>query len=87
MSTRPRTETRTHDTQGRPYARLSELRAGDRVVLDDGFDCMDGWEEQALLEDNLGLHVTCELERHYIDAQLEPDGDTLVGIYRAGTMT
>ena len=76
-----------------PEVRLSELRAGDRLVADDGFDCID---EGAVLEVHADEDdrpwVPCRgpdgagepgSERHYMDGQEDRAGEALVGLRRA----
>lgn len=80
----------TCDTYGRPWAKLSGLREGDRIELDDGFTCHDAGIVE-LKRDDDGLYFECagpEDEpdsvdkpcHHYLDGQAD-DGEHLVGIY------
>lgn len=73
------------DVHGHEYAKLSQLKAGDFVVVDDGFDCMSAWQAFGVLEDEGGLYLPCADGGHYLDGQLDTDNDTLVGIYRRPT--
>lgn len=70
------------DKFNRPYARLDDLKRGDRVIVDDGFTCMTAWSEKIVDEDNAGLFVDCEDGGHGLDGQDDGDG-FLVGIYLA----
>lgn len=77
----------THDIYGRPYARLSELKAGDVVIIDAGFDCMARWSERvvqlndaATVDDR--LWIPCRSGQHALAGQMDGEADTLVGIYR-----
>jgi len=84
----PEPTTRTHDTSGRPYARLSALKPGDLVIVDDGFTCMKRWSERAVVEEaDLAdgvrwLGVRCRSGIHLFIGQLQADGDTLIGVYQ-----
>lgn len=72
----------THDKQSRPWAKLSELKAGDKIEADAGFICIPA---KAVLEIKAApaLYVECSgCSRHYIDAQAD-DGEHLVGFYKA----
>lgn len=51
--------TSTHDLQGRPYAKLSQLKIGDKVVVDDGFDCMKPWKVRTVWGNHSGLWLRC----------------------------
>lgn len=78
---------RESDTYGRPYARLSELRPGDRVIVDDGFECMGRWTEREVYQthdvaDEPTMAIKCRSGGHTLDGQLAADGDSLIGIYR-----
>lgn len=73
------------DKNGRPYALLEELRDGQRIELDDGFECLnheaDRPTTRTVLADDAGrLFFTCRCGRHYLDGQLE-GGDSLIGVY------
>lgn len=82
----------THSTDGRPWAKLSELKPGDKLKADGGFDCI---EEGAILEvkaeDDGELYVECdgpdgaypgEGQHHSLEGQLsDEDGDSLVGFW------
>lgn len=72
----------THDKSGRAYAKLSELKAGDRLVADGGFDCLeDGQLVVVKATAAGGLFVICAEGEHYLDGQAD-DGEHLVGLYR-----
>lgn len=84
MKTRP--DKIAMDLQGRPYARLSRLNAGDKVVVDGDFDCMVPWSEKTVHADGSGnLWIACSSREHGLDGSLMDDGDTLMGIYPEGT--
>ncbi|MCQ8781674.1 hypothetical protein [Mangrovibrevibacter kandeliae] len=69
------------DTRGTEWARLSDLKAGSQVRLDDGFTCGIAGARVDVAEDEGGLFVACDHGHHYLDGQLADDGDHLVGVY------
>lgn len=70
------------DIDGRAYARLSELKAGDAVTVDGDFDCMDKGDVREVEADADGaLFIACRDGKHILDRQAQADGDTLIGIY------
>lgn len=74
------------DNHGRPYARLSTLKAGDKVQVDDGFTCIVKWGHRLVRQDSTrpgidGLFIDCRSGRHYLDGQLDDDSDFLIGVY------
>lgn len=75
----------TSDKTGRHYAKLNDLKPGDRVQVDDGFTCIPLWSEKEVRADQSGdLWIKCRRGQHYLDGQLDYNGDTdaLVGIYK-----
>lgn len=69
------------DKNGRPYAKLSELKAGDKIELDAGFSC-HGAGVVEIKQNTLGtLYFECEDGNHRLDGQAD-DGEHLIGIYR-----
>lgn len=74
------------DTAGFPYAKVADLKAGDRVKVDGDFTCLPGFTEHTVLQDDTeaaGLYLFCEDGKHFLDGQIEqtPVGDVYVGIY------
>lgn len=68
-----------HDKHGRPWAKLSELKASDKVELDGGFTCTPAGT--ALVQgDQVGLFFSCQEGNHYISGQAD-DGEHCIGIY------
>ena len=67
------------DKQGRPWAKLSQLRDGDRVELDGGFICIDAGIVQIMSRPS-GLAFRCAHGHHYLSGQAD-DGEHLVGVY------
>lgn len=70
------------DKQGRPYAKMSELKAGDVVEIDGDFTCMKPWTKQPVQNDKDGLFLECEEGHHYLSGQAD-DGEHCVGVYLA----
>lgn len=68
------------DKQNRPYAKLSELKAGDHVELDNGFDCHVMGVATIHADDRGDLYFACHYGKHYIADQAD-GGGTLIGIY------
>lgn len=77
------------DINGRPYAKLSELKPGSLVEVDDGFDCMKGADVLTVQGEIGSLFISCLSEGgHTLDGQLAGedndqghDPDELIGIY------
>lgn len=84
------------DTNGRAWARVNSLKAGDLVELDGGFTCnLEGTRRKVLLDEG-GLFIRCAgsyecdeapktfREKHYLDGQIgytpETEGE-YVGVY------
>lgn len=57
--------------------KLSELRVGDIITLDDGFSCLDAGNYKVLWDN--GFYVPCNHGKHYLDGQENEQG-ILVGI-------
>ena len=72
------------DVDGREYAKQPELKAGDRLQVDDNFDCMEGWSAKEVEADEKEFYVHCSCGRHYLDGQGEFDDD-IIGIYKLPT--
>lgn len=77
------------DLLGREYARLSNLKVGDTIETDGGFECLGddpttGKPRRLLPVIDCGdgvLGFACSEGTHALDGQLMDDGDHLVGIY------
>lgn len=70
----------THDTTGRPWAKLSELKAGDWIELDSGFTCHGPGKVQLWLDKDGDLAFSCSQVTHAIFGQAD-DGEHCIGIY------
>ena len=78
----------SRDASGRPYATVADTKAGTVLVADAGFVSYIGYciQPGAVLtvkDDGDGLYVPCTHGRHYLDGQIENDGDVafLMGFY------
>jgi len=67
----------------RQYAKLSDVKAGDKLIADSGFTCIGANEIVTVQADDDGhLFVPCDHGRHHLDGQAD-DGETLVGLFKA----
>ena len=71
----------TTDRQGRPWAKLSELKVGDIVELDGGFTCQEAGVATVHSDEDEKLYFICGDGRHYLSGQAD-DGEHCVGVYR-----
>lgn len=72
----------THSADGREWAKLSEMKAGDVLIPDDGFTCGIAAAGAEVKEDEKGLYVGCDEGKHYLEGQVsEDDNDHLVGFW------
>ena len=55
--------------------KLSDLSAGDTIVLDGGFTCCEAGEVTVHEDDLHDLYFECEHGRHYLDGQEDDDGN------------
>lgn len=58
--------------------KLSDLKAGDTITLDNGFTCLDAGDHTVLIDDN-GPCIPCSDGLHYLDGQEDMQGN-LVGV-------
>ncbi|BCH33168.1 hypothetical protein MesoLjLc_50980 [Mesorhizobium sp. L-8-10] len=72
----------THSKDGREWAKLSQLKLGDRIATDGDFTCGISNKTLAIERDDHGLYVPCDEGNHYLDGQAD-DGEHLVGIWPA----
>ncbi len=71
----------TKDKQGRPYARLNDLKAGDTVTIDGDFTCLPPWSQHVVKSDDIGLYVECKEGEHHLAGQQDGPCDHLTGVY------
>lgn len=69
----------THDSTRRPYFKLSEVKEGQQIELDDGFTCARPGPSELILGKH-GLYFLCNECEHYISGQAD-DGEHCVGVY------
>lgn len=69
----------SHDTNGRHYAKLSTVKAGDTLETDQGFTCRPR-RRVTLEQGDHGLFFKCRSGEHYIDVQAD-DGEHLIGLH------
>jgi len=62
--------------------KLSEIKTGDVLEADGGFDCMDEGTRYTVEEDDAALFVNCREGKHYLDGQVDVPGGDLVGLHR-----
>lgn len=81
------------DINGRPYAKLSELKTGDNVQVDGGFTCIPAGASREVHSGEFGLYILCAgenctcradlqyepTEKHWLNDQCEDD--IIIGIY------
>lgn len=75
----------THDKDGRPYAKSSEVKAGDLLETDGDFTCIGEKEIVLIQEDEQGLYFACDNGRHFLNGQAD-DGEHLIGLYKPETV-
>lgn len=72
----------THDVHGHEYAKLSQIKPGIIVQVDNGFTCIGHWQKRIVEQDEDGrLWIKCKSGHHYLDGQAD-DGEHLIGIYK-----
>jgi len=59
--------------------KLDELNLGQIVQVDDGFTCMPQGTKEVKASEDGTLFLECTDGRHYLDGQIDKDGD-LIGI-------
>lgn len=70
----------TADINGRPWAKLSELKEKAVVELDDGFICASAGK-YTVAKDDKGFYIWCKDGHHYLASHQAGDGEHLIGIY------
>lgn len=66
--------------------KLSEVREGDTLIADAGFECIKAGEHVVRKGPN-GLCIRCLFGNHYLEGQEDSPGEDLVGLilkYRRG---
>lgn len=58
--------------------KLSDVKVGDNLVADGGFDCLSNREICEVCSDADSLYVPCGMGKHYLNGQLNEAGE-LVG--------
>lgn len=70
------------DKIGRPWALERDLKAGDTIQFDDGFDCLPGKRERKVKVNAAGeLYFNCLHGQHLLDGQLGDHGE-YIGVYK-----
>ena len=79
---------KTHSTDGREWAKLSDLKAGDLLEFDTTFTCGIGGKTLLALQDHRGeWYVRCRHGTHFLEAQTEDgDGDHMIGVWPAAAV-
>ena len=72
----------THDKNGKPWAKLSELKEGDKLIADGDFTCLRSAGSVKIKKDHAGFYFECSEGQHYLDGQLDDDGEHLIGLYK-----
>ena len=71
----------TCDIDKRFYAKLTDLKLGDKLETDSGFTCMRRGQIETVYEDIGGLFVHCSEGSHYLVESADEDS-YLVGFYK-----
>ncbi len=65
------------------FALVSEVKAGDLLIPDAGFDCLTEGKAKLVLNDNLhGLYIKCSHDEHFLSGQISNDGREYIGLYK-----
>lgn len=77
----------THSTDGREWAKLSDLKPGDKLIADGGFTCIpDGTIVEVAVDARNESYVPCKCGMHNLHGQVsEDDDDHLVGLWPVPT--
>jgi hypothetical protein len=52
------------------FAMIKDVASGDTLRTDDGFTCLEPFEEYEVKEDDNGLYIECSEGHHYLDGQI-----------------
>ena len=63
------------------WAHEATCKAGDIVIADSGFRCLPEGAKRKVLSNDNGLYVLCSRHHHYLDGQLNEQGE-YVGFYQ-----
>lgn len=64
--------------------KFDDIRPGDVLIPDGGFDCMTAGVPLTVKADGDSLFVPCACGQHYLDGQLDfDDQETIIGLRRA----
>ena len=71
------------DIHGRPYALVSEVKAGTMIQVDGDFTCIEKGTCLIVQDNGRGLFVPCAGDGggHHLIGQLSDDGAYYVGMY------
>lgn len=71
------------DLEGREYAKYSELKAGDKLEADCGFNCLKDGQIVYVRGEGENLFVNCADGKHNLDGQIyDENDDSLIGLYK-----
>ena len=70
----------TIDLKGRKYLNINDVRSGQKVVVDAGFNCMAPWSQRVVMQDEHGFFLICRDGRHYLESD-DPDEGSVIGVY------
>lgn len=62
-----------------PFAKESEVRAGQYLTCDDRFTCVEAGARLRIKEDGNGFYFKCAEGKHYLDGQVDDSG-MLIGL-------
>lgn len=60
--------------------KLSDLKAGDIVLTDDGFTCLAEGEHRVEADEDGDLYIPCSDGKHFLSGQEDDETGELVGI-------
>lgn len=61
------------------FAKLSETNAGDTLIADASFSCMNAGPHVVKADDGGGLYIECDEGEHYLNGQAD-DGEHMTGL-------
>lgn len=67
----------------KPSLKLADIKAGDVLYPDEGFECLKFNRRVTVRTDDGGKYVSCTDGNHYLEGQLDHDDqETIVGLSR-----